>query len=96
MFPWDAPNDVDGATLLVALQHQYCWPLRKLRVILDDHCLTDAEEYIANHDVVFGQPVIAVLGNAHFSRGDKSDYGFQGCTHDSPPKILPLTRSEVS
>lgn len=86
MSTWDTPNDVNGATLLIALQHQYRWPLGKLRVILDDHCMTDAEEYIANRNVVLDQPIIAVLGDACFSRGDKGNNGFQGCIHDLPPK----------
>jgi len=84
--PWDTPNDVNGATLQIALQYQHRWPLGKFRVILDNHCLTDAAEYISNRDLILGELIIAVLRNARFSHGDKRNDGFQGCTHDLLPE----------
>ena len=86
MTPWDTPNDVNGATMQIALQYQNRWSLGKFRVILDNHGLINTGEYIANRDFIFDELIIAVLRNARFSRGDKSNYGFQGSTHDFLPE----------
>jgi hypothetical protein len=74
---------VDRITRPIALEYKYARPLRVVRILLNDHGVLHTHHHATRGESIFGELVVAVLGDPGFPLAHELAHMIEDLAHSS-------------